>query len=272
MVLLRDEARLRPRLGRFPSYVYRHTWAKVDFPQQARDAIAGMSRAVSEGNRKVFAELAPLFVRFVEVLSSPAAERGPGLEAFLDGLRPGASDREGQEALRRAFSNYAAAVGEKDAAATPPWGPSSPRGWAGCSWSGWRSSSSGPSASAASACAAPSRRSGSASRRATRCGCCFPAGACCRSAATRSRGRPRSRSPCAPSLCQSWSRSCAARAQIARGVVPSDGIWPGRGAELEDRGKRRPRKRPGSRGWRKGPGECRGRCGTRRGPGSTSRR
>jgi hypothetical protein len=115
--LLRDEARLRPRLGRFYAWTYRHTWAKIDLPQQARETIRGVSLAVAEGNLKVFAELAPLFARFAGVMDSPAAERGPRLQSFLADLRPGASDRDGQDALRRAFSNYAAAAGESDAEA-----------------------------------------------------------------------------------------------------------------------------------------------------------
>jgi hypothetical protein len=115
--LLRDESRLRPRLGRFSTWIYRHTWAKVDFPEQARDTILRVSQEVADGNRKVFAELAPLFARFVDIMASPEAERGPRLQAFLADLRPGPSDRDGQEALRHAFSAYASAARESDAAA-----------------------------------------------------------------------------------------------------------------------------------------------------------
>lgn len=114
--LLRDEARLRPRLGRFHTWIYRHTGAKVDLPQQARDTIRRVSEEVADGNRKVFAELAPLFARFVGVLASPAAERGPRLQAFLADLRPGPSDRDGQDTLRHAFASYATAAEESDAA------------------------------------------------------------------------------------------------------------------------------------------------------------
>jgi hypothetical protein len=116
LALLRDEARLRPRLGPLYTWIYRHTAVKVDLPQQARETIRRVSQDVADGNRRVFAELAPLFARFVGVMASPAAGRGPRLQAFLADLRPGPSDRDGQDALRHAFSSYAAATGESDAA------------------------------------------------------------------------------------------------------------------------------------------------------------
>lgn len=114
--LLRDEARLRPRLGPFLTWIYRHTGAKVDLPEQARETIRRVSEEVADGNRKVFAELAPLFARFVGAMASPAAERPPRLQGLLADLRPGPSDRGGQDALRQAFSSYAAAAGESDPA------------------------------------------------------------------------------------------------------------------------------------------------------------
>jgi hypothetical protein len=115
--LLRDEERLRPRLGRFNAWVYRLAGLKkVDVPEQAREAIRTVSREVAEGNRRVFAELGPLFVRFVEVMASPGAERTLRLEAFLAGLRTGPSEGEGQDPLRRAFSSYAEAARESDPA------------------------------------------------------------------------------------------------------------------------------------------------------------
>lgn len=113
--LLLDEQRLRQRLGPLTAWVYRHAGLKkVDVPEQARETIQQVAREVADGNRKVFAELGPLFVRFVEIMASPEAERSPRLEAFVAGLRPGPSDHEGQDALRRAFTSYAAAARESD--------------------------------------------------------------------------------------------------------------------------------------------------------------
>ena len=83
--------------------------------QQARDTIGRVSERVADGNRKVFAELAPLFVRFAEAMAAPPADRLAHLDAFVASLRPGASDQDGQDVLRRAFVHYAAAAEESDA-------------------------------------------------------------------------------------------------------------------------------------------------------------
>jgi hypothetical protein len=115
LALLRDEGRLRPRVGPVFLWIYRHTAAKVDVLQQARDRIARVSEQVADGNRKVFAELAPLFARFVEAMATASADRPARVEALLSSLKPGASDEGGQDVLRQAFVHYAAAAGERDA-------------------------------------------------------------------------------------------------------------------------------------------------------------
>jgi hypothetical protein len=114
LALLRDEARLRPRVGPVFAFIYRHTAAKVDVLQQARETIQRVSSEVADGNRKVFAELAPLFIQFVDVMLGPKDTRAAQCEAFLATLKPGASDRGGQDVLRQAFLNYAAAAVELD--------------------------------------------------------------------------------------------------------------------------------------------------------------
>jgi hypothetical protein len=96
------------------AWIYRHTAAKVDVFQQARDTIRRVSEEVADGNRKVFAELAPLFVRFVEAMAVAEPERSERVQAFLSSLRPGPSDRDGQDVLRRAFTHYASAAAEPD--------------------------------------------------------------------------------------------------------------------------------------------------------------
>jgi hypothetical protein len=114
LALLRDEARLRPRVGPVFAWIYRHTAAKVDVLQLARETIQRVSEEVADGNRKVFAELAPLFVQFVDAMQAPPADRMARVDAFLATLRRGPSDRDGQDVLRQAFTNYAAAADEPD--------------------------------------------------------------------------------------------------------------------------------------------------------------
>ena len=114
LAMLRDEGRLRPRVGPVFMWIYRHTAAKIDVLQQARDTIGRVSEQVADGNRKVFAELAPLFARFVEVKAAPPAERPARFDAFLASLKPGASDEGGQDVLRQAFLHYAAAAEARD--------------------------------------------------------------------------------------------------------------------------------------------------------------
>jgi hypothetical protein len=115
LALLRDEARLRPRVGPIFAWIYRHTAAKVDVLQQARDTIRRVAFEVADGNRTVFAELAPLFVRFVEAMQGPEPERSARIDAFLNSLAVGPSDRGGQDVLRQAFTNYVEAAREQDA-------------------------------------------------------------------------------------------------------------------------------------------------------------
>lgn len=117
LAMLKDEARLRPRVGPVFAWIYRHTAGKIDVFQQARATIRRVSEEVADGNRTVFAELAPLFARFIDAMRTPAGERRGRLDAFLASLRPGPSDRDGQELLRMAFANYIAAAALPDRAA-----------------------------------------------------------------------------------------------------------------------------------------------------------
>lgn len=68
-----------------------------------------LSAAIADGNLRVFAELAPLFARFLAVSDDDA------FAAFLAELRPGPTDDGGQDILRAAFGNYRAAALEPDA-------------------------------------------------------------------------------------------------------------------------------------------------------------
>jgi hypothetical protein len=85
----------------------------VDHVVQALDAEAALERAASAvaiGNRKVFAEIAPAFASFLDVVGNP----DPGVFArFLESFRPG-EPPEGQQSLREAFAAYHEALGTTD--------------------------------------------------------------------------------------------------------------------------------------------------------------
>jgi hypothetical protein len=68
-----------------------------------------VSGHVSEGNLKVFAELAPLFDAFAERFGRDGHDTAydeSALTAFVSGLAPGPVDEGGQELLRDAFTAY----------------------------------------------------------------------------------------------------------------------------------------------------------------------
>ncbi|HSC86725.1 MAG TPA: hypothetical protein VLC09_05620, partial [Polyangiaceae bacterium] len=67
----------------------------------AAACLGDVSRQVAEGNRKVYAELAPLFARFAALLQQDPGEAA--IEEFVGRLRPGPPETGGQDALRRAF-------------------------------------------------------------------------------------------------------------------------------------------------------------------------
>ncbi len=67
----------------------------------ALDCLRDVSQQVAVGNRKVYAELAPLFARFVDLLEADPGELS--VEKFVSSLRPGPPDADGQDALAAAF-------------------------------------------------------------------------------------------------------------------------------------------------------------------------
>jgi hypothetical protein len=73
-----------------------------------------VSGHVSQGNLKVFAELAPLFDAFADRFGGDTAYDDAALRAFLSGLAPGPVDDGGQELLREAFTAYYRARHSKD--------------------------------------------------------------------------------------------------------------------------------------------------------------
>lgn len=83
-----------------------------------RTTLRDVSGQIAEGNLKVFAELAPLFVEFARRFGPDSAPDASALPAFLGRLRPGPPDRDdGQELLARAFTAYHEARSATDDAA-----------------------------------------------------------------------------------------------------------------------------------------------------------
>jgi len=111
---LSDEARLRPKFGPVLLWIYQRTGAKVDLLAQIRTTLKNVSDDVANGNRKVFAELAPLFFQFSGLMNWPKANRDAGFANFVGNLNPGPTTSGGQDLLRHAFSNYFQAAQEPD--------------------------------------------------------------------------------------------------------------------------------------------------------------
>jgi hypothetical protein len=76
------------------------------------ETLRTVSASIGEGNLKVFAELAPLFVGYVE--SMQATPRAESFAKFLEGLDPRPVQDGGQELLRFAFNDYFKAAAEPD--------------------------------------------------------------------------------------------------------------------------------------------------------------
>lgn len=89
-------------------------WTGLDrlVPRAMVAALREYSVEAAEGNRKVFEELAPVFARFIDGFRRDPT--GGELEGLIESLREGDTAAGGQELLRRAFRNYAAARSEPD--------------------------------------------------------------------------------------------------------------------------------------------------------------
>ncbi|HEY8088376.1 MAG TPA: hypothetical protein VIF09_11040, partial [Polyangiaceae bacterium] len=77
-----------------------------------RETIGTVSQSIAAGNLKVFAELAPQFVRFVQAMGGGATPQA--LAALLEPLDPRPTAEGGQDQLRLAFTSYYEAILEPD--------------------------------------------------------------------------------------------------------------------------------------------------------------
>jgi hypothetical protein len=79
-----------------------------------KETIGRVSTSISAGNLKVFAELAPLFVKFAEAMAATTPAAPERVAAFVEGLDPRPTADGGQAMLRLAFANYFQAAAEAD--------------------------------------------------------------------------------------------------------------------------------------------------------------
>jgi hypothetical protein len=79
-----------------------------------RETLGTVSTSIAAGNLKVFAELAPLFVKFVQAFDAPGAD-ADRVGRFVDTLDPRPSADGGQAPLIGAFTAYGRARSTQDA-------------------------------------------------------------------------------------------------------------------------------------------------------------
>jgi hypothetical protein len=112
--LIAEAEEVRMGLERVVRILRRLHLTKLDVPDvlaPIEKTIRDLSAQIAKGNLKVFAELAPLFAAFVDVLR--AGDRG-SLDRFLAKLTPGDVSKGGQDLLRSAFTGYFEARAEAD--------------------------------------------------------------------------------------------------------------------------------------------------------------
>ena len=80
---------------------------------RARATLDAVSAIISAGNLKVFAEVAPVFVRLVQAFHKDVVYDRGRLEAFQATLRPGPTEVGGQQLLREAAGHYYEAAFER---------------------------------------------------------------------------------------------------------------------------------------------------------------
>ena len=100
------ERKIHHRVGWLFSALYRITGTDLNPVDDAARAAAEVSRQVGDGNRKVYAELGPVFARFIAALEQPGDRVEDALAEFTRPLRPGATEEDGQELLHKAFTHY----------------------------------------------------------------------------------------------------------------------------------------------------------------------
>jgi hypothetical protein len=80
----------------------------------ARKALDGVGQEVARGNQMVFEEIGRLFVRFLETFHGDKTPEPAKLSRFIGSLTPGPVEKDGQDYLIKAFTNYYEAMFEPD--------------------------------------------------------------------------------------------------------------------------------------------------------------
>lgn len=88
-------------------------FGEFDLFDVAEETVREVSERITAGNLKVFAELAPVFARFVHLFDGGSLDK-TAAQRLLDSLRVGPSSRDGQSLLKEALEHFLAAAQESD--------------------------------------------------------------------------------------------------------------------------------------------------------------
>jgi len=104
--LLSEEVNVHDRLNQLLRVVP-GAWAEQIDPLAIPKAVLErVSDQIAVGNLKVFAELAPLFAQFWDRFSVPERLTEQELDAFVNSLKSGPAEHDGQDSLKVAFTSY----------------------------------------------------------------------------------------------------------------------------------------------------------------------
>lgn len=90
------------------------TLERADVIARVEGVVKDVSATIAKGNLKVFAELAPLFLHAIATFGRDTEFQQSTIDAFVAALRPGPASADGQDLLKKAFSNYYRARFESD--------------------------------------------------------------------------------------------------------------------------------------------------------------
>jgi hypothetical protein len=113
--LLRAEERLEHALEALGKALGEQGHPAPNVFDVARATLGRVRSQIGDGNRKVYAELSPLFARLIACWDGTGTFDDAAFATLVDGLRPGASADGGQAPVRQAFEAYRDAARERDA-------------------------------------------------------------------------------------------------------------------------------------------------------------